>query len=208
MATPNLGIHDDGVLLAVRGAVFWNTKPNQRIDKAALATISIETESFGSGDAKFYNLGHMSNDNLPEFSLEGGDATTMSTWLKQSFRTTYDATTGTMSINSVQGDKDSFQWAYNGSVTEIGGVAFSLEKTPMNGSLFVLWEDSNVNRHAGLVLPNVDAAYSALPSLGTDAFTQFSISATIKTSTALPKDAAGKACAAEYLPPEAFTVAA
>ena len=204
MATPNLGIHDDGVLIAVRGAVFWNSTPNQRIDKASLATISLETASFGTGEAKFYNLGHMSNDNLPEFSTDGGDPTTMSTWLKQSFRTTYEAITGTLTINSVQGDKDSFQWAYNGAVTDIGGVAFSLDKTPTNGSLFLLWEDSNVNKHAGLLLPNVDAAYSALPELGTDAFTVFSTTATIKTSSALPKDAYGKTCSAEYLPPEAF----
>ena len=88
------------------------------------------------------------------------------------------------------------------------GVAFSLEKTPINKALFILWSDTNINSRAGLLLPNTDIAFSSLPALSTDSFVEFSAQANIKTSSALPRDAAKKFTSAAYLSPADFAAAA
>ena len=76
-----IGIHDDGVLTAVRGTIFM-AKAETIITSALLKQFTVEAATVGVGDDMWTNLGHMSNDNLPEFALDGGDATTLSTWLK------------------------------------------------------------------------------------------------------------------------------
>lgn len=200
-----IGIHDDGVLTAVRGAIFM-AKAETIITSALLKQFTVEAATVGVGDGMWTNLGHMSNDNLPEFALDGGDATTLSTWLKAAFRTQYAQTTGTVTFNSVQGDKGTFKTFYNAVDMTGAGVAFSLEKTPINKSLFILWSDTNTTGRAGLLLPNSDTAFSSLPALSTDSFVEFSAQANIKTSSVLPRDKNGKFTSVAYFAPSDFTV--
>lgn len=200
-----IGIHDDGVLTAVRGAIFM-AKAETIITSALLKQFTVEAATVGVGDTMWTNLGHMSNDNLPEFALEGGDPTTLSTWLKAAFRTRYAQTTGTVKFNSVQGDKGTFKTFYNAVDMTGVGVAFSLEKTPINKSLFILWSDTNTTGRAGLLLPNSDIAFSSLPALSTDSFVEFSAQANIKTSSTLPHDKNGKFTSVAYFAPSDFTV--
>ena len=117
-----IGIHDDGVLTAVRGTIFM-AKAETIITSALLKQFTVEAATVGVGDGMWTNLGHMSNDNLPEFALDGGDATTLSTWLKAAFRTQYAQTTGTVTFNSVQGDKGTFKTFYNAVDMTGAGVA-------------------------------------------------------------------------------------
>lgn len=201
-----IGIHDDGVLTAVRGTIFM-AKADTIIGAELLKQFTVDAATVGVGEAVWTNLGHMSNNNLPEFALDGGDATTLSTWLKASFRTQYDQTTGTVTFNSVQGDKGTFKTLYNAVDMTDAGVAFSLEKTPINKALFILWSDTNTTGRAGLLLPNTDIAFSSLPTLSTDSFVEFSAQANIKTSSALPRDAAKKFTSAAYFSPADFTAA-
>lgn len=200
-----IGIHDDGVLTAVRGTIFM-AKAETIIASERLKEFTVEAATVGVGDGMWTNLGHMSNDNLPEFALDGGDGTTLSTWLKASFRTQYAQTTGTVTFNSVQGDKGTFKTFYNAVDMTGAGVAFSLEKTPTNKSLFILWSDTNTTSRAGLLLPNSDIAFSSLPALSTDSFVEFSAQANIKTSSALPHDKNGKFTSVAYFAPSDFTV--
>lgn len=200
-----IGIHDDGVLTAVRGAIFM-AKAETIITSALLKQFTVEAATVGVGDGMWTNLGHMSNDNLPEFALDGGDATTLSTWLKAAFRTQYAQTTGTVTFNSVQGDKGTFKTFYNAVDMTGAGVAFSLEKTPINKSLFILWSDTNTTDRAGLLLPNSDIAFSSLPALSTDSFVEFSAQSNIKTSSVLPHDKNGKFTSVAYFAPSDFTV--
>ncbi|KAB7130888.1 hypothetical protein GBD05_09950 [Bifidobacterium longum] len=200
-----IGIHDDGVLTAVRGTIFM-AKAETIITSALLKQFTVEAATVGVGDGMWTNLGHMSNDNLPEFALDGGDATTLSTWLKVAFRTQYAQTTGTVTFNSVQGDKGTFKTFYNAVDMTGAGVAFSLEKTPINKSLFILWSEPDATGGAGLLLPNSDIAFSSLPALSTDSFVEFSAQANIKTSSSLPHDKNGKFTSVAYFAPSDFTV--
>lgn len=208
-----IGINDNGVMQATRGAIFIGPAETL-IDKTSLSKFKLDAASVtvaasGSSAPTFVNMGHMSNDTLPEFSLSGGDATSLDTWMKAQFRTSYDATTGTVTMHSVQGDKGTLKTLYNAVDTGSGvGVAFSLEKTPINKSLFILWEDTNISKRAGLLLPNVDIAFSSLPTLNQSAFNEFEAQANIKTSSKLPKDSAGKYCSVAVFDADDFTLSA
>lgn len=195
-----LGINGTGVTQAVRGAVFL-CDAETLIGKADLKKFELTAESVqlttsGSETAKtFYNMGHMSNETLPEFSLDGGDATNLSTWLEASFRTSYDETTGKVTFSSVQGDKTTLKTIYNAvDMDDNVGVAFSLVKTPVAKSVLILWQDTNTTERSAILLPNLDLAFSNLPSLNTSQFTEYAMEGTIKTSKKLPKDASGKYC--------------
>lgn len=202
MADTNVAINATSVTEAVRGAVFLadaEVIPSKAdISKFTLEANTVPVTSVGSTGVNFYNLGHMSNDTLPEFSLDGGDATTLATWLEASFRTSYSETTGKVTMSSVQGDKNTLKTIYN-AVDGAGnaGVAFSLVKTPKAKSVFILWEDTNTNDRQGLLLPNTDLAFSDLPKLSTSGFTEYGIEGTIKTSKKLPKDSTGKYCSVQ-----------
>ncbi|NEG55469.1 phage tail tube protein [Bifidobacterium platyrrhinorum] len=203
-----LGFHDESVMTAVRGAVFVGN-PNQLIDKALLPNITVDSESFGTGAALFENLGHMSEDNLPESNLDGGDATVLGTWANPSFRTRYDQTTGTFTLHAVQSDRDLFKLVYNGvDDAASGGVDFSITKKATNKSLFLLWADTDTNERAGMLLPNVDITFDALPTLNQDSFNQIDISVTVKTSSALNKNADGSANYVRKYFQDAFKTAA
>lgn len=199
MTDTNVAINATSVTEAVRGAVFL-ADVDVIPAKADLAKFTLNAESVtldnagGSGAAPvFYNLGHMSNDTLPEFSLDGGDATTLATWLEASFRTSYSETTGKVTMSSVQGDKNTLKTIYNAvDMPDSAGVAFSLVKTPKAKSVFILWEDTNTNDRQGLLLPNTDLAFSDLPKLSTSGFTEYGIEGTIKTSKKLPKTSDGR----------------
>lgn len=203
-----LGFHDNDVMTAARGAVFIGN-PDKLIDKALLPTITVDTESFGSGDSQFFNIGHMSVDNLPEFNIDGGDATVMATWANPTFRTRYGETTGTVVLHSVQGDKDLFKLAYNAvDDAASGGVDFSILKKATNKSLFVLVSDTDTNQRAGLLLPNVDVTFDSLPTLNQDSFNQYDINVTMKTSAALNRNADGTANYIRRFFPESFVAVA
>lgn len=195
-----LGIHGESVTQAVRGAVFLGDAETLigKVDlkKFELTAEKVALTASGSESAKtFYNLGHMSNDTLPEFSLDGGDATNLSTWLEASFRTSYDETTGKVTFSSVQGDKTTLKTIYNAvDMPDSVGIAFSLVKAPVAKSVLILWQDTNTGERSALLLPNLDLAFNNLPSLSTDKFTEYGMEGTIKTSKKLPKDAAGKYC--------------
>lgn len=148
------------------------------------------------------NLGHMSNDTKPSFATSGGQPTNLDTWLQANVATSYSATTGTITVSSVQGDPETLKLIYNG-VDFKGGVAFGLEKQAQRKALFLMWQDSRGGR-MGVYMPSVDLTYDSLPRLTGNGFVEFGISGSILTSTALPVNAAGKPCAVALISPESF----
>lgn len=186
-----LGFHDDDVMTSVRGAVFI-AAPETLVTKAQLKDFTTETEIVGSGGTAWTNLGHLSEDNLPEFNIDGGDPTVLNTWNKKGFRTKYADTTGTVTIHSVQGDKDLLTLIYGGVAGSDGGVAYSIEKTPANKSVFILLHDTDTDKRGAFLLPNVDLTYDNLVTMNQDSFNQYDILGTFKPSTSLPKSASGK----------------
>ena len=199
-----MALNENAVLTSVRGAVFVGPQ-NALIDKALLAQFSLTAATVGTGDTKFERLGYMSADSLPEFNLDGGDATSQSVWDVQNFRTTYSDTTGTVTLHSVQGDKD-FMKTYYGAVAAVGaGVDFSIKKQSVAKSLFIFIVDTNINKNLGMLFPNTDMTFNALPQFNQDSFNLYDLLGTFKPCDKLKKTTAGEMSTCRYFTPEDFT---
>lgn len=181
-----LGLHPDDVITSVRGAVFV-APAETLITTALLKTITTEVDSVGTGQTAFQNLGHMAEDSLPELATDGGDATVSNTWNTKGFRTTYSDTTATLTLHSVQGDKDLLTLVYGGVAVNGGGVDYGIEKKPVSKSVFVLVHDTNTDKKQGLLLPNCDLTFDQLPTFNQDGFNQYDILCTVKPSASLSK---------------------
>lgn len=195
-----MAIDDKGLIQSVRGAIF-ESAADAALPKEGVGAFRLDVETIDDG--AWVNVGHTSNDNLPEFSLDGGDATTLSTWLKSGVRTTYAETTGTVTWNSVQGDTETLKNTYNGVDVPGGGVAFSLDKREQKKGLFILWEDTNSGERMGMWLPNTSKTFNSFPALSNDAFVEYGLIASILTSDVLPKYN-GKANSVALFGPELF----
>ena len=98
-----IGIHDDGVLTAVRGTIFMR-RPRPSLPPHCSSSSPSRRRPWRGRRHVDEPRPHVERQPA-EFALDGGDATTLSTWLKAAFRTQYAQTTGTVTFNSVQGDK-------------------------------------------------------------------------------------------------------
>lgn len=191
-----MAINKNDLTQATRGALFVadeNTALPSNIGDFILGAETV---------GQWANIGHTSNDTKPSFSTSGGTATNLDTWLEANVATTYATTTGTLTINSVQGDPDTLRMVYNG-VNFDNGIAFALEKEAQRKALFLVWQDSRGGR-MGVYMPSVDLTYNSLPNFSGNGFVQFGISASILTSSILPATASGKPTALAIFSPEQF----
>lgn len=198
-----MAYEDRGVTLAALGAVFL-ANAETAIPEGGVKAFDVDTATVGDTGTQWTNIGHLSAETLPEFNLEGGDATTRATWSNPQFRTTYDTVTGTVTINSVQGDRETLKLVFNGKTDSDGGVAFSIQKSEQKKALFILWKDSNTGERSAMYLPNTSLSFNSLPSLSQDNFVEYQIQGNILTSSTLPRDDAGRATCAKLYDPESF----
>lgn len=199
-----MAFEDRGVGLAALGAVFI-ANAESAIPTGGVKQFDVGTAMVGEGPTgQWTNIGHLSAETLPEFNLEGGDATTRATWSNPQFRTIYDQVTGTVTLNSVQGDRQTLSLFFNGKIDTDGGVAFSLQKSEQKKALFILWKDSNTNERFAVYLPNTSLSFNSLPTLSNDNFVEYQVQGNILTSSSLPKDDNGRATGVKIYDAEAF----
>ena len=150
-----MAINGDALLQAARGTVF--TAPA----KTAIPTAGVKQFLLNSGSVKvgtadtpvWDNLGHTSNSNKISFSKDGGDTTTIDTWLMAAARTSTEAPTITVSGASVQGDKATLKKVTGGWDGTNGGVIVPIKPIVQKLALFVLAYDDGDKLSFGLYLP-------------------------------------------------------
>lgn len=198
-----MAINDKGLIQSIRGAVFL-ADADAPLPEGGVAGFTLDAETVG--DSKPYvNVGHTSSDTLPAFNLDGGDASSMSTWLKENARTTYEAVTGTVTWSSLQLDKESMKTAFNGTeISGSGGVAISLSKTAKAQAVFILVQDPNSGKRIGAWCPNTDVAFNSLPSFDSENFMAYEMQGNLKESDVLPKTPDGKKTAIAWFDSEDF----
>lgn len=203
----NLDVNDKSLIVPNHGTLFIADATNGEVALPTdLSKFSLLTKSV---DSTWYNIGHTSNDNKLSMSTDGGEATTKATWLVPNARTTYSAITATLTGKSVQGDKNTIKFIYNGTDGANGkGVNISLNKTARKVSLLVLAQDDGTGDKFGLYIPNCSFTYDGLPNFSGDNFAEFGFSASILTSTTLGESINGKPSELSVLTPEDFAAPA
>lgn len=176
-----MAINDNALLQATRGTLFW-APAETPLPEGGVKQFKLMTEELGA----WKNFGHTSNDNKISWNIDGGDATTHDTWLVAGARTTYATKNLTLTGNSVQVDKDTLSFIYNGWDSPDGGVVVSVDSQEQKLALFVLCYDSGNDEYFGVYLPNTSFNYTSLPDPSGDNFMELSFTASVNSSTVLP----------------------
>lgn len=200
-----MAINGDALLQAARGTVFTapakTAIPTAGVKQFLLTSGSVQV---GTADTPVWdNLGHTSNSNKISFSKDGGDTTTIDTWLMAAARTSTEAPTITVSGASVQGDKATLKKVTGGWDGDGGGVIVPIKPIVQKLALFVLAYDDGDNLSFGLYLPETDFTFDTIDLTG-DEFAEFSFNAVVKSTDALKKGPNGETGGYALFSPEDF----
>lgn len=202
-----MAINGDALIQAARGTVF--TAPAKTsIPTAGVKQFLLNSGSVQVGTANtpvWDNLGHTSNSNKISFSKDGGDTTTIDTWLMAAARTSTEAPTITVSGASVQGDKATLKKVTGGWDGDHGGVIVPIKPIVQKLALFVLAYDDGDKLSFGLYLPETDFTFDTIDLTG-DEFAEFSFNAVVKSTDALKNGPNGETGGYALFSPEDFQV--
>ena len=144
---------------------------------------SLDTYKFGDGTTLtgYTWLGDTSGENIPEFSTDGGDATTVDSWDRKALRATRNSKTHTVTINSINLGEDTFKVAFPGSEYDSEAKAWdlNLDGSTERAILIVVEEGTTVS---AMLLRRVDLSGS-MPTMDKENFTEIAISGTLLSPT-------------------------
>ena len=150
-------------------------------------------------------LGDTSSENLVAFESEGGDTTFKRTWDRSNVRAVSEDESITMTINSVNVSKESFDLGFAGhdydAATGSYGVGTSSGTTQK--AIMVVMSDGTVN--AALYTPNVDLKGS-FPQFDLEEFTEIPLTGAVLGSLTQTTPGAGQ-LAWRWFEPREFTAA-
>lgn len=156
-----------------RGTVFMS---------AALA--SLPTDPLGSFSLTgtvpvgWQNLGHTSKNNTISFAREGGEPTSLDTFLSDAVRVINSSVSWSVNIPALQFDANILDLAFNGDFdATTGGYTVPASSSPVEAGLFLLFEDNSGK--LGFWLPNTTVTIGDAPSVDTEYFMELPLSASI-----------------------------
>lgn len=197
-----MAINDNALVIPGHGTVF--TAPaNTALPAGGIAAFKNITAA--SGPSGWENLGHTSRENTLALSVDGGDATTLATWLKDAVHTTYATETWSMKGSSLQFDVVTLKMIYNGWLTSDGkGLVVPAKKKSQDLALVVISSDDTGN--VGFYIPNASFSHGDAPSFDVENFFEAPFSSVFQSaaSAALPADADGTPGLFSIYGPEAF----
>jgi hypothetical protein len=132
------------------------------------------------------SLGHTSTQNTVAFATDGGDPTTLGTWLQDGVRTMYAVTDWSLTVNALQVDKDNLDLAFNGEFDTDDGYIVPGSNAGTSCALFVLCQDGT--GQLGFYIPNTSTKLGDAPSIDTANFFELPLAASIlaASTTAIP----------------------
>lgn len=201
-----MAINNAGLMQASRGTVF--TAPEKTPLPADLGVFLLTADNIKAGDGEnapvWSNTGHSSNGSKPTFNKDGGDVTSLSTWLVDGVKTVTAATTWSVAITSVQADRKSLQ-ATTGGWSGANNKGTVVPSTPITQktAILILCYDQSDKLSFAVYSPEADQTFDTI-NVGGDDFIEFSYNATFRSSETLPKGPNGEIGAFQLLSPEDF----
>ena len=166
-----MAINDDSVFFAEYGTVFY-AEVGTALPTGGLKAFHLTDEEVASADAgkKWQNLGHTSNSNKLEISLEGGESEAFRSWLKSNLKTK-KSSDGSMTVtaNALQMDEETLKLIFNGKATD-NGVGANINSDPKPLAIVVITQEAQnaANPEFGFHFPKTKAAPSGGPQLNGD----------------------------------------
>lgn len=126
------------------------------------------------------SLGHTSKDNLPTFNKDGGDPTTLDTWLQDAVRTIYASTSWSLTANALQLDQLGLDLGFNGQFDTDGGYIVAGTNNGLQKQSFLLAQDGTGK--LGFWMPNTSVVLGDAPSIDPTKFFELPLSVAINTA--------------------------
>lgn len=200
-----MAISTAGLMQAARGTIF--TAPAKTGLPTSLSAFLLTADNIKVGteaDAPTWtNTGHSSEGSKPTFNKDGGDTTSHSTWLVDGVKTTTAATTRSVAITSVQGDRKSVLAVTGGWEGDNGGVIVPNSPITQKIAMFILCYDSADKLSFGVYVPEADSVFDNFNVSGDD-FLEFSYNATFLSTDVLKKGPNGEQGSFQMFSPEDF----
>lgn len=166
-----MAINDDSVFFAEYGTVFY-AEVGTALPTGGLRAFHLTDAEVASADSgkKWQNLGHTSNSNKLEISLEGGESEAFRSWLKSNLKTK-KSSDGSMTVtaNALQMDAETLKLIFNGRATT-NGVGANINSDPKSLAIVVITQEAQnaANPEFGFYFPKTKAAPSGGPQLNGD----------------------------------------
>ena len=167
------------LIIPGHGTVFYaepGTKPPA--NPVGSGGFNLQTD----GPAPWKNLGHTSKQNTIAFTKEGGDRTSIDTFLADAVRTTQDSTTWGVTVAALQFDEANLRFAFNGEVDADTGGYTVATASPVQASLFLYFQDTT--GALGFWLPNTEISLGDAPSVDTTQFFEMPLNVSILSADA------------------------
>ncbi len=127
------------------------------------------------------NLGHTSRENTLGFSREGGEASSIGTWLADSTKTIYSSVAWAMSIPALQFDSDVLDMAFNGDFDPVtGGYIVPGQTAAIETQLYVLMQDNTGK--LGFWIPNSEVTLGEPPTVNREQYLELPLTASINAA--------------------------
>ena len=159
------------------GTVFQSA-PNATLPLNPLDEFSLT----GNAPAGWTSLGHTSKQNSISFTKEGGEPTTLDTFLADGVDVIYSATAWALSVAALQFDQNTLDLAFNGDWDPVThGYIVPTSPVPVGAGLFVFCQ-GRISK-LGFWIPNTTTTLGEAPTLDPENFTELPLSSTILSAS-------------------------
>lgn len=165
-----MAVSSSSLILPGKGTVF--VAPVGTTPPTDLSTIDPNDTTTYTG---FDCLGHTSRSNAVALTKDGGDATSVGSWLSDSVRTSYAPINYGCTVNGLQMDELTLGLAFGGGVIENGGYTVKGSVTAVDRAVLILFIDGAVN--SGILAYNASVTIGDAPSVSVDDFLEVQLSA-------------------------------
>lgn len=168
----------DSTALVIPGhATVFHAAPNTLLPANPLDVFELAEDTPVTG---WKNLGHTSKENTVSFSREGGDKTSLDTYLADAVRTVYSSVAWGLTIPALQFDQDVLDLAFNGDFDTDDGYIIPGSSDPIDAALFLLFQDGTGK--LGFYVPNTVVNLGDVPAFDPEAFTELPLAAAIQSA--------------------------
>lgn len=198
-----LAIDNTALVVASRGSIF--TAPaNTALPAGGIMAFAQVMSGLATTITGWTRIGNTSRENLPEFSIEAGDTTSLGTWDTERVRTVYGASSVSWTLHPSQLDAETVKWVANGWGTTDDAVIPASGWQFTAAYVIVVFDGTMVS---GLYLPNNDSIMTGLPSLAVDGFSEMEVSNTLNpaATAAIPANVDGRSGLLKVFKPVAYS---
>lgn len=135
----------------------------------------------GAAPTGWTNLGHTSKQNTVSFSREGGEKTSLDTYLADAVRTIYSSEAWTLTVPALQIDGDILDLAFNGDFDEDDGYVVPGSNAGVTRGLFLLFQDTTGK--LGFYIPKNTVKLGDAPSIDPTNFLELPLTASVQSAS-------------------------